>query len=114
MFKKHLRNGQRKSGGEQEPHDLPPWGAQGHVGAIPKQDTAAPVRQLVAKAVLAGMIDLSSPCGSPHCELGDLKGSGLPEIYLVLWAKRCFLTSFPSLRGSAKALPPFIIVFIEL
>lgn len=63
----------------QGPHDLPPWGAQGHVGAIPKQDTAAPIRQLVAEAVLAGIIH---PLGGPE------DGALLSWRVLHGWAQR--------------------------
>lgn len=59
----------------QEPYHLPPWGVQGHMGAIPKQDTAAPVRQPVAKAVLAGIIHpLASPEDGPLFSCGSLHG----------------------------------------
>lgn len=46
-----------------ESQQLPSLGAQGHVGAIPKQHATAPVGQLVAKAILEGIIH---PLGSPE------------------------------------------------
>lgn len=62
-------------GGGPEACDLLPWGAQGHVCAVPKQDTAAPVRQVIAEAVLAEIIHpLGGPEGGPLLPWGFRRG----------------------------------------